>query len=509
MDITGEKFIGQNNVVDSIKRVAMRGALWVSITSAIAIPLAYYRNWILGRMGLEGEVVGTYAMIMIFFRIITTFVLFGGLTVVTNYLPKITRREDKASFLITYGAISAVAVTAFLLLILIWPELLRLLIRKPVDRPTLMSVAVLTPIIVLSQITIYSLAGLMNFRVSSVLNQVQIFLVSALGTAAFFFFRDFLAQRALVIVTATVCLAHVLVIFLGGYSVIKSIGRPVWQLHLPSGFWRFSSFVHINTICTFVYLCVDQIFVLAALGVRELGAYFVMLQCAQMIRFVPERIGQVMLASFSHLVGTGEHDRLKWGYIKLCRLNLILCTFLALGLILFSRQIGAVFGEWYESRHLYLILLAVVINIGNLGNINSMLIMAKERTGYFMINSLVQIGVQLVLTALLITKLEVYGVIIGKSVGLISAQIGLFLIVRWGLSRINLAPPKAYWISQVMVTGTACAAWHIDGQHLVWAIAVMTALFGSFLLVIRFHPREIMSLLPSRAKQALERSVLD
>jgi len=232
-----------------------------------------------------------------------------------------------------------------------------------------------------------------------------------------------------------------------------------------------------------------------------------MWQCAQMIRFVPQHISQVMLASFSHLVGVGEHEVLKRAYIKLCRLNLILCTFLALGLILFSRQIGAVFGRWCESRHPYLILLAVVINIGNLGNINSMLILSKDRAGYFLMNSLVLIGLQLAVSVSLIRIMGVYGIILGRFVGMVSGQIGLFLIVRWGLSRVNLGPPKEYWISQVLVICTACAAWYMDGQYLVWAIGLMLGLFGLFLLVIRFHPHEVITLLPSRTKRAFDRPV--
>ncbi|MCK5614303.1 hypothetical protein KAR91_71215, partial [Candidatus Pacearchaeota archaeon] len=138
---------------------------------------------------------------------------------------------------------------------------------------------------------------------------------------------------------------------------------------------------------------------------------------------------------------------------------------------------------------------------------NSMIILAKERTGYFMLNSITQVGLQLILTALLIPSLGVYGVIIGKCVGSISAQIGLFSIVRWKLARVNLSPPKEYWISQVLVISTGCAAWYMNGRYPIWAIALMIGLFGVFLLVVRFHPHEIINMIRSHENKEVAGSI--
>ena len=309
---------------DKVKHLAMRGAIWVTMTSAVAVPLAYYRNWILGRIDQMGEVVGSYAIIILFYQVVTTFVIFGGSSVVTNCLPKITRKEDKSSFLFTYSLISILLVVVFVTLLNLFPGTVSMLIRRPVDTATLRILSFLAPIIVFSQMITFSLAGFMDFRLSSVLSQIQLFFVCILATSAILFFPRFLHSHAIVILAVTVGLANLVVIAIGVIRVFRLVSKFIIKLHLPKGFWRFAGFVHLNTFSSFAYQSIDQLFVLVALGTKELGAYFVLWQCAQLITFIPQRIGQVMLASFSHLVASRNHNELRRAYVKLCRIILMI-----------------------------------------------------------------------------------------------------------------------------------------------------------------------------------------
>ena len=400
-----------------VKRLARRGAIWVTLTSASAIPLAYYRNWILGGIGEAGEVIGTYAIILLFIQLVVTFAIYGGSSVVTNFLPKIEREEDKSAFLLTYNFLSLITVLTFVALINWFPSIVSFLIRKPVDKETLVLFSFLSPMVVLSQLIIFSLAGLMEFRLSSVLSQLQLFFVCTLATLAYFFFSQFLQQHVVIILISTVCVANLVVFVIGSIGVKRALKRFKARLYLPTGFWRFSGFIHLNTVSTFTYQSIDQIFVLAALGIKELGAYFILLQCAQLITFVPQRIGQVMLASFSHLVGSESHNDLRRAYVKLCRIILIMSTPLALFIVLFSQPIAGIFGDWYADRYIYLVMLALIAQLGSLGSINSMLIMAKERTGLFLVNSIVLISFQLGITLLLLDYIGIYAVIAGRHWG--------------------------------------------------------------------------------------------
>jgi len=211
----------------------------------------------------------------------------------------------------------------------------------------------------------FFLAGLMQFRLTALLSQVQLFLICCVSTAAFLFFPNFLHQNALVVLSITVGTANILTILIGLPAVINGVPKITLRLNLPLGFWRFASYIHLNSVCTFAYTNIDQLMVLGALGTKELGAYFVLLQCAQFITFVPQRIGQVMLASFSHLVNNQNHSDLQRAYANLCRIILILGTPLALFMVLFSQQIALIFGEWLVEKNTYLILLSVALQIGN------------------------------------------------------------------------------------------------------------------------------------------------
>src|SRR5690606_24243579 len=114
--------------------------------------------------------------------------------------------------------------------------------------------------------------------------------------------------------TLTLSAAYWVGAFVAGCLVVRRTGFRIKSAAPPTGFWRFSLFVQLNTISTFVYTNADQGIVLAAIGVTELGLYFVLLQCAQLIRFVPDRIGQVMLSSFAWLVGNGDTVSLRSAY---------------------------------------------------------------------------------------------------------------------------------------------------------------------------------------------------
>lgn len=369
--------------------------------------------------------------------------------------------------------------------------------HKPVTPAALKALAALTPIILCSQVVTFSLAGLMAFRLSAILAQTQLFLISILATLAYFFFPEFLTQHALVVLTAAVASTNLVIISFGGYHALRKTGLPK-RLYLPPNFWRFTTLVHIQTLCSFAYMYIDQIFVATVIGLRELGGYFIMHQCARLIAFVSLRISRVMLASFSNLAANSQYERLKSAYKKLCRILIMFSTVFALGLIFFSHQVGSLFGPWFATRHTYLILLTCGFNLANLGSINAMLVLSQEKTGDFLVNSFVQIGIQLLLTLTLIAPLAVHGIIIAKIAGLIMAQIGLFIILRWRLSTIQLSPPKEYWLSQAFVLPAACFAWYMDGIPTLHASAILTVATGIFLWFIGFRPIEITDLLRRR-----------
>lgn len=485
----------------SIGQIAIRGALWITVLSALSLPLGLFRNWILNRFGgEEGAVVGTYALVFLFVNTINAFVIFGGPTAVAHYLPKIQNKSNKFRFIFTYWLISAATTAMFLVLIAVRPDILSWLMRRPAEGTTLLVLASLTPLVLFSQITAYSLSGLLAFRAAAVLLNAQMYIVVAVACGFYLFAPEFFLENALPLLVGAVALAHILVASVGFRMIVRNT-TLAWKPMLPKGFWRYASTVHLLTIFSFAYMNIDQVFVVTQIGVKELGIYFALMQFAVLIHFVPQRIGQVMLASFSHLISQGRHEQLVSGYRKLCRVVIVLSVSMALVLCLYSRQIASIYGPAFAERHLYLLLLAAAFNMSNIGSINAMLILAKETTGVYMLNSIVLIVVQLVVTLSLVGSYEVNGVIAGKAASIVVAQIGLFLILRYRLKDMHLSVPKEYWLSQIAVLSTAVLAWHFDGQHPFLAAGWLVLVLGGFLAGIGSGPTEIRKI----AAQVLNR----
>ena len=123
-----------------------------------------------------------------------------------------------------------------------------------------------------------------------------------------------------------------------------------------------------------------------------------------------------------------------------------------------------------------------------------MLIMAKERTGIFLGNSIILISLQLAITLLLLDDFGIYAVIAGKAAGIASGQIGLFSIIRWKLDDIRLSPPNEYWTALTIVLGAGAVSVYWNPLPLVWAVVALILLLCGFFCLIRFRIQEIIAL---------------
>lgn len=464
------------DAIKDLKKVSIRGGLWVLALSILAIPLSYVRTWLLGQVGDDGLVLGTYAVVMIFFNVVTTFAILGGASVMTGLLPKQQTDTAKANLAASYAVLSIGMAAALLAAIFMVPPFTDLVFSNQDAHAQRIWFVGLGIAVVVSQLVIYILSGLMHFRLVAVLSQLQLLVVSAVAAVSVFLDPKILEQNAIPVLVVTIGLAHLIIALVGARSIARALPRPQSVVSYPKGFWRFSGFVHLNTLATFAYTNIDQLIVATWIGTRELGAYFALLQIAMLITFIPMRIGQVMLSSFSNLVGSGNYEDLGRAYQKLCRLILMLSTPIAFALILFSQSIAALFGDWLVEQHHYLILLAAAIYVGAIGSINAMLVLAHERSFLYAINSAVMISLQLGISLIFIEQYGVWSVIFGKAAAILSAQIGLFCIIRYGLKEVALLPPREYFVG-VTIVGLATLFALTDTSNTIYLRLAVFVLF--------------------------------
>ncbi len=471
-----------------------QGAIWVGVTSALALPLSYVRNLLLGGLDETGELAGTFATLIVLFAVVRTFMLFGGTTAVTHFVASMKDSTRKGEFLLVYCAISLVFALTILLPLVLWPSLLDRFVEGEMTDTERMAVLGLSVVFLLNQLAIYGLAGLMEFRLLAIVSQFQLFCVLTLLCVSGLVAPDWLREHALVALAVTMAGAHLLGFTLALYRIWKCVGLPK-AAHLPQGFWRYATQVHANTLTAFAYNNIDQLYILSQIGVGELGGYFLLLQISELIKFVPQRIGQVMLASFSRLIADDEHDRLVSVYQRLCRLTILLSTAITIGMIYLSKTVSGLFGDWLGESHQYLILLAATANIGCIGSPNQMLILAKKQAGPFLVNNVALTLAQILTMLLLIPDYGVYGAIWGRLVGVVIGQTGMFWILRSKISDMRLPIPSDFFISQLVVLGSAAAVWSVEWTHPLWGLAAGLGVGLLYLLVVRLRPSELSVLL--------------
>ena len=213
---------------------------------------------------------------------------------------------------------------------------------------------------------------------------------------------------------------------------------------------------------------------------------------------MPEKLGQVFLAQFSQFLADSDNTPLASFYNRICRLSIVVSTFLASFLILFAHPIMNLFGETVATGQNVLVILAIAFNIGNIGVVNSMLVVAKERTGAYLANNVILISFQFLTIIYAIEEFGMLGVAVGRLVGFIVGQVGLLVILR-ATTQLGsvISFPREYVPSQITVCLVALTLNSIENAVLGFILSLVVVL--TFWKYIGFHPREFVSYLRERS----------
>ena len=126
---------------------------------------------------------------------------------------------------------------------------------------------------------------------------------------------------------------------------------------MESGFFR----TFRNNI-DFLYGYADQILVLGYLGEMELAQYFLIVQIASLITFLPIRLGNVFQSGFSTILADNTQKanlELTLQYNKIARYILLLTFLISSVLVLFNREILSIFSNNLELNSLCFLLLVI------------------------------------------------------------------------------------------------------------------------------------------------------
>lgn len=457
------------------------GVFWVLLFSLIGGPLALVRNWLITTYDSTGEMIGDFALLMIMFNIIGTFFTFGGSSVLTNFIPKIEGLKKQDNFFKSYILINLVLFLLVSSLILFFPRFITFVSQNKIDDSKFIYLLLLGFPIAIFNIFIYYFQGKKNYRLSSFLSQgpnicyllfVAVFSLFNLFKYPIEFKQSYFFTFGIVLFFA--CIVSIL-ISIKQYR--KDLGKIDFNFYLPKKFWSFTVHVHLLTILTFAFQNIDQLFVLDIIGVKALGFYFIIIQLVEMIKFIPSKIGQVLLASFSSIIKNKNSDELIETYGKVSYAVIILNLVCCVVILLFCKLILNFYNIIDATYFLAIIILVIAASIGNLGNINSMVILANDKSKEFFINSCIIISVQIAVTYLL-RDLLMIGIVVGRLVAILIGQIGLFYIVRNHVNK-KLVIDKNYLFSQFIVIVLSAITFYLNSDSIITSIVIGIIVFIS------------------------------
>lgn len=479
--------------LNEIRQKSIFGAKWLVLLSAISLPLGYVSNIILGR--ISPQALGTYGIINIFITIIVTFILFGGGTVLIKYLPEVGNPRQR-SFILGYLLLALGISVPFILLFLYYPQILNPLLSKAVRGTLSKYIVLIVPIVIIKQIVISSLSGLMEIKVSAIIQKVGSFGQFLIFAFLFLVFRDFFSNHYESIIWITYFVLLISTALFGLSFLIRKLQtiKEKWNLKpfLPQGFWKFGLFVHASSLLVFVYDQGDKLFIFGYFETAELGLYLAALNTALLIRFVPQLLAQILLPTFSNLLASKEEQFVQKAYYQVIRFNTLIIVPLGLACIFFSRQIMTFFGPEYIKNDFILVILAMFYSFSAIGTVAPSLIIAKGKTGWYFLTSVIQVIFQFLFTIFFIKNLGPLGAVIGKGGGLVIAQFGLaFISCR--IINMNLKIPRAYFVG-VVTTLLSVGFWHLFSlQNLFISSALFVGCFLIFLLAGEYTLEDINS----------------
>lgn len=507
---------------DEIVKKSISGAKWAIILSIIALPIGYLLNIILGRV--SPEALGIYGFVQIFIAAVTTFVLFGGSNVIIKYLPEIDK-DKRVSFLLTYLVIVFSIFMFAIGLGCMYPQILDLVFAQKLPLGMLNYFIVLAPIIVLFSVFNYTLSGLMEIKVTVLLGKITTFWGFAVF-GIFFFFKDFFRENLWMIIWSVFFVSYTIGGIIAIFTTINKIkcierksqnnrcnesviantekidsrqppgnSRVTLRLnyfkpYLPGKFWSFALFVHLSTITYFASDKIDQLFILNFFNIRELGLYYAALRTVMFIRFIPMLLGGVSLATFSNLVASNEIEMIKKSHREIVRFNTLIVVPVSLMCIFFSKQILGVFGEAYIQNDFVLVVLAAFYSTTSIGVANNSLIIAKGKAGAYFLAQIATPIVGFSLMYLLIGKLGVLGLAIGRGSMLALWQVISIVLVST-LLRMGIKIPKSYKIGLIISVVAFLIYIAIPAQNILIHVLCFLSCFFAFIYFADYSKKDL------------------
>ncbi len=400
---------------EKISAKGLSGAKWVVIANTAGTGCTYLATVLLGR--INPETLGYFALVQMLISTILTFVLFGGETVLSNYLPKIDSDTMKNAFVSSYGALIMSFMLLFSLVLYFYPQLLFFLLRKEVDPGFLKNFIVISLAVLVFSILMGAGIGEMKFRSSAVANFIVRF-VPFLGIGFIFCVRPvWFEGNEYGTILKLFMLAYLLATGFLAFSLYRHKLRVRQKLYFPKGFWAFTLSSHLATIFTFVYNQFDRFCILSLDGFRDLGYYQAVITLLSLTDYLPILLLSITLPIFSKM--SGDANAYKQTFSVTYFTGMTLMTGMVIVMIGFSDNILGIYGEGY-TKYAWILIMFCLVNVFRGHALATLsVLLASEMNMWRTVTSIIQITIQIAGTVLFLRSYGILAIVISKVVAVI------------------------------------------------------------------------------------------
>jgi O-antigen/teichoic acid export membrane protein len=429
------------------KRKTIEGAKWTVIIFGLTTIFAFVINLFLAK--ISPEIVGYYSLVTIFISTITTFVFVGGSTVLPTLVPKIKSRVKKTSFISSYFLLLFSLVLVSMLIGFLFPSIFELFLKKEISNDLFIMLLILIPFMFLLQYSQWILNSIFEIKLSSIVEKLRVILLFVSLPIIYVIDNDFFTENFIEVLIALTILSYIYGIKLSFNDISNSLKvKKINVFYFPEGFWKFILTAQSLSILSYFFNNFDKLMVVQHFGIKELGIYSIVILIWMVGKNIPQIISKTFIPILANSVKYNKKE-VKKIYEEIEYFTSFFTFFIAMILIMFGYEILLIFGEEYASySHLFYYLMTASV-FAILSYANTPLLTAVEANKVRIINSVIQISIQIFLTYFLINKFQVEGIVIALALSIIVAQFYPFLYIRFRLD-YNIGLSKVYIFAVVL-----------------------------------------------------------
>jgi O-antigen/teichoic acid export membrane protein len=321
----------------------MRWSLWLS---GIAVPFGAAINLLLARVG--PETIGFYGLLSVYVGLITSFLYFGGDTVIMKFTPECDA-NDHASFLVSYLVVIFLFLAPFVAIGYLCPAAIRLVLGKDLDDQAGVLLLCLAPVPIVFQMVTASLKGMLEIKASQVLaKSLAILTLCAYGIISVIA-RSTLTQYPRIVIWGIYFGCAALLAMVGAVRIYRSCSRKSLRFYLPVGFWRYAVDTQAVSTATFLSGRLDYVLILNYGGLGTLGRYVAIMAVAASVALLSTLFMDTLLPSLTNMVAARNEKAAAQVFVMHMRILFLVTVGVSCGIIVLGECVTWIMGPQYAS----------------------------------------------------------------------------------------------------------------------------------------------------------------